>query len=74
MELNVFRFWKSKDGNAVFSLQLAYRLETFKKALAQQSVNEIENKVKEIRERRYSWIKQAAESDTKLIEAALLNQ
>jgi len=74
MELNVFRFWKSKDGKAIISLQLAYRFETPKPALTQESVNEFERKGKEIRERRNSWIKQAAESDTKLIDAALLVQ
>ena len=35
IELNVFRFWKSKDGNAVVSLQLAYRFEPPKPALTQ---------------------------------------
>ncbi|MFA6061673.1 MAG: hypothetical protein WC736_03600 [Gallionella sp.] len=74
MELNVFRFWKSNDGKAVVSLQLAYRFETPKPALTQESVNEFERKGKELRERRHSWIKHATESNAKLIEGALLVQ
>ena len=74
MELNVFRFWKSKDGKAVVSLQLAYRFETPKPALTQESVNEFERKGKEFRERRHSWIRHATESDATPIEGALLLQ
>jgi hypothetical protein len=74
MELNVFRFWKSKDGKAVVSLQLAYRFDPPKPARTQESVNDFERKGKELRERRQSWIKQAAESDAQAIEAALLVQ
>lgn len=74
MELNVFRFWKSKDGNAVVSLQLAYRFDPSKPAFTQESANDIERKGRELRERRQSWIKQAAESDTRLVEAALFGQ
>lgn len=74
MELNVFRFWKSKDGKAVVSVQFAYRFEPPKAAQTQEGKNEVERKGKELRERRHSWIKQATESDTNLIEAALLIQ
>lgn len=74
LELNVFRFWKSKDGKAVVSVQLAYRFEPPKPPQTQEGVSEVERKGKELRERRHSWIKQATESDTKLIEAALLVQ
>lgn len=74
VELNVFRLWKSKDGKAVVSLQMAYRFEAMKPAQTQESVNEFNRKVKDFRERRHSWIKQAAESDAKVIEGALLVQ
>lgn len=74
MELNVFRFWKSEDGKAVFSLQLAHRFEPPKQADNQESANEFERKLKEFKARRIAWIKQAAESDTKSIEAELGRQ
>jgi len=74
MELSVFKFWKSNDGKAVISLQLAYRFEPPKPVFTQEGVNEFERRGKELRERRQTWIKQAAESDKKVIEAALLVQ
>lgn len=74
MELNVFKFWKSRDGKAVVSLQLAYRLEAFKPTLTRENMDEIGRTLKELKERRQSWIKQAIESDTRLVEAALLAQ
>lgn len=74
MELNVFRFGKSKDGTAVVSIQLASKFVPAKLIWSQDSVNEYERQVKVIRERRQSWIKQATEVDLQLIEAELSNQ
>ena len=71
MELNVFRFAKSKDGNSVVSIQLANKFLPPKPTFSQDGVNEYERQLKAIRDRRQSWIKQAGEADLQLIEAEL---
>ena len=71
MELNVFRFGKSKDGNHVVSIQLANKFLPPKPTFSQDGVNEYERQLKAIRDRRQSWIKQATETDLQLIEAEL---
>jgi hypothetical protein len=74
MELNVFRFGKSKDGSAVVSVQLASRFVPPKPTFSQDGVNEYERQVKVIRDRRTSWIKHVIEADLQLIEAELLKE
>lgn len=74
MEFNVFRFWKSKDGKAVVSLQLSHRFEFPKPATTPEGASDTERKGKEIRERRAAWIKHAVEFDTKAIETQLIGQ
>lgn len=60
LEFNVFRYSRSKGGNAVISLQLAYRF-----------TDSSEQNVQNIIRLRNSWTKQAAEFDMKAIEDAL---
>jgi hypothetical protein len=74
MELNVFRFWKSKDGNAVVSVQFANKFVAFKPELSQNGVNEYQRNLNEIRERRQNWIKQVADISIMPIEEQLINQ
>ncbi|WP_293780586.1 hypothetical protein [uncultured Oxalicibacterium sp.] len=74
MELNVFRLWKSTDGKAVVSLQIAYRFSVPTPVTTRESGNDVERKRNELRERRQLWIKHAAESDVKAIEMTLLRQ
>ena len=71
MELNVFRFGRSKDGNAVVSVQLASRFVPSKPTFSQDGVNEYERQLKVFRDRRTSWIKHVLEADLQLIEAEL---
>ncbi|HJV76388.1 MAG TPA: hypothetical protein VJ654_19355 [Noviherbaspirillum sp.] len=74
MELNVFRFWKSKDGNAVVSIQFANKFVAPRPEWSQNGVNEYQRKLNEIRERRQSWIRQIAEISTLPIEEHLGNE
>jgi len=74
MELNVFRFWKSKDGNAVVSVQLANKFVAPKPEWSQNGANEYQRKLNEVRERRQNWIKQIAEITILPIEEQLANQ
>ena len=74
MELNVFRFGKSKDGSAVVSVQLASKFVPYKPTFSQDSANEYERQLKVIRDRRKSWIKHVTEADLQLIEADLLQE
>ncbi len=60
MEFNVFRYAKSLDGNAVISLQLAYR---FTDTSAQG--------IKKIKKIRAAWVSQAATYDMSKIHAYL---
>lgn len=60
LEFNVFRYTRSKGGDAVISLQLAYRF-----------TDTTEQNVQHIIRLRNSWTKQAAEFDMKAIEDAL---
>lgn len=54
MELDVFRFGKSKDGNAAVSIQLASKFVPPKPIFSQDGVNEYERELKAIRDRRQS--------------------
>lgn len=74
MELNVFRFWKSKDGKAVVSVQLAYKFVAPKPEWSQNGASEYQRKLNEVRERRQNWIKQIAEITVLPIEEQLVNQ
>lgn len=74
MELNVFRFWKSKDGNAVVSVQLANKFVASKPEWSQNGANEYQRKLNEVRERRQNWIRQIAEITTLPIEEQLVKQ
>lgn len=60
LEFNVFRYARSKGGDAVISLQLAYRF-----------TDTSEQNVQNIIRLRNSWTKQAVEFDMKAIEDAL---
>ncbi|MBK9447190.1 MAG: hypothetical protein IPO00_14610 [Betaproteobacteria bacterium] len=73
MELNVFRFWKSKDGNAVVSVQLANKFVAPKPERSQNGANEYQRKLNEVRERRQNWIKQVADISIVAIEEQLVN-
>lgn len=61
MEFNVFRYVKSADGNAVVSLQLAYRF-------TEGSSDAVKN-LKKVRD---AWINQAASFDMRQVHAALV--
>lgn len=72
MELNVWRFWKSSDGKAVVSLQFASKFPSPKRPeLTPESMAEFQRALQAVRERRFAFLKQAASSNTKLVEAAL---
>ena len=73
VEQNVFRFWKSKDGKAVVSLQLAFRIQIPKAENGQQPKG-AERILKEISDRNKSWLDQAARFDSKAVEETLLSQ
>lgn len=60
LEFNVFRYMKSKDSNAVISLQFAYRF-----------TDTSEQNVQKILNLRESWTKQAIGFDMKIVEESL---
>ena len=60
LEFNVFRYIKSKDSNAVISLQFAYRF-----------TDTSEQNVQKILSLRESWTKQAIGFDMKIVEESL---
>ncbi|NNG24659.1 hypothetical protein [Telluria aromaticivorans] len=74
VELNVFRFVKSKDGNAVVSIQLANKFVPPKPTFTQDGVEKYQQQLMVIRDRRKSWIKQATDADLQVIEAELLKE
>lgn len=70
VEHNVFRFWKSQDGKAIVSLQIARRFDP-----PNPIVEELERPGMKVGERRFSWIVQATELFKPTdVEAELLRQ
>ena len=70
VEHNVFRFWKSRDGKAIVSLQIARRFD-----LPNSLVEELERPGMKVGERRFSWIVQATELfNPRDVESELLRQ
>lgn len=74
MELNVWRFWKSADGKAVISLQLAHKFPAPKQPdLTPDGFAEYQRALQAVRVRRFAFLKQATDLDTKLVEGALVS-
>lgn len=71
IELNVFRLWKSQNGNAVVSIQLTYRLPTPSSESPQASSSDTERKLTDLQARRQDWIKHLSATSHELIEQQL---
>lgn len=74
VELDVFRFVRSRDGAGVVSLQLASKFVPQKVTVSQEGFNAYQRQLTAVRERRKSWIKQVESTDLRLVEAHLLEQ